>query len=160
MANYLDETGLNQYTQALKNGSLKVGKSAEADSVNAENIQGIIPLSKVPKAALDRLYKVANQEAMLNLTLEDIQEGDSVQVLDTKVMYLFTDESKIGTMDAFTEYSAGIAAHATSADSADNANSADSVAWAGITGKPSQYPSEDKAIPASVISSIIEGTYE
>lgn len=160
MANYLDETGLNQYTQALKNGSLKVGKSAEAESVNAENIQGIIPLSKVPKAALDRLYKVANQEAMLNLTLEDIQEGDSVQVLDTKVMYLFTDESKIGTMNAFTEYSAGIAAHATSADSADNANSADSVAWAGITGKPSQYPSEDKAIPASVISSIIEGTYE
>lgn len=175
MANYLDETGLNQYTQALKNGSLKVGKSVEADSVNAENIQGIIPLSKVPKAALDRLYKVANQEAMLNLTLGDIQEGDSVQVLDTKVMYLFTDESKIGTMDAFTEYSAGIAAHATSADSADNAqnavhatnadnatnaNSADSVAWAGIIGKPSQYPSEDKAIPASVISSIIKGTYE
>lgn len=43
MANYLDEIGLNQYTQALKNGSLKVGKSAEAESVDAENIKGTIP---------------------------------------------------------------------------------------------------------------------
>lgn len=174
MANYLDEIGLNQYTYALKNGSLKVGKSAEAESVDAENIKGTIPLSKIPMAALDRLYKVANQAAMLGLTLDDIQEGDSVQLLDTKVMYVLTDESKIGTMDAFTEYSAGIAAHATSADSAStaqnavhatnadnatNADSADAVAWTGITGKPSEFPSEDKAIPASVISSIIEGTY-
>lgn len=174
MANYLDETGLNQYTQALKNGNLKVGKAAEAEKVAAANIDGVIPISKIPQGALERLTKVADEAALLALTAEQVQLGDTVQLLDTKVMYVVVDESKLGTKDAFTEYVAGTATkaaeadHATNADSATNATNAtnatkadeaDAAPWAGITGKPEKFPSEDEAIDSDTIASIIAGTY-
>lgn len=38
MTSYLDTIGLNQYTKALKDGTLKVGKAAEAEKVAADKI--------------------------------------------------------------------------------------------------------------------------
>lgn len=174
MANYLDETGLNQYTTALKDGTLKVGKAGEAEKVAAANIDGVIPLSKIPKGAVEDLHVVANQTAMLALTKDSVQNGDTVKLSDTGLMYFVKDETKLGTMDAFEVYAAGSASkaleadHATNADNATNATnatnansakSADEVAWSGIKGKPATYPADSKAISSDTISAIIAGTY-
>ena len=58
MANYLDEAGLNQYTTALKDGTLKVGAAGAADEVPASGIQGTIDIANLPAGALERLKAV------------------------------------------------------------------------------------------------------
>jgi len=49
---------LNQYTTALKNGTLKVGAAGAADEVPASGIQGTIDIAKLPAGALERLKTV------------------------------------------------------------------------------------------------------
>ena len=42
-------------------------------------IHGVIDISHIPAAALERLVKVADKTARLALTIKDVQKGDSVQ---------------------------------------------------------------------------------
>lgn len=139
MANYLDAAGLNQYTTALKNGTLKVGAAEAADSVPASGIDGIIPMANIPQGAQERLVVVADEAARLALTSANVQDGDTVKQSDTNIMYYVKDSSKLGTndaADAFEVYRAGMAAHA---DSADNATNAAAAPWSGITNKPEEF---------------------
>jgi hypothetical protein len=91
---FLDASGLNQYTQALKNGTLKVGKAQDASTAfyashaDATGLIGIIPIDNLPQGALEKLVKVANQTKRFQLTQDDVQNGDSVLQLDTNVMYM------------------------------------------------------------------------
>lgn len=87
------------------------------NNVPATKISGVLNISQIPTTALERLYVVANKTALLALTSEQVQNGDTVKVTsyadgsETPIskMFLVVDESKLGTsdaIDAFTEYTA------------------------------------------------------
>ena len=184
MQNFLDASGLNRYTQALKGGQLIAGRAVDsskadyakdastafyASHASATGLIGVIPLANIPQGAIERLVKVANNTAMLALTANDVQNGDSVLTIDNNHMYIVTDKEKLGTMDAFTEYSAGTATHALQADnathaaSADNANeaahaasadTATNVAWTGVLNKPTEFKPELHTQDASTITKL------
>lgn len=156
----LDVAGLNLFISKLKDGTLIVGK---AGSVDAADINGNIPLNKLPAAALERITIVATDAARLALTSADVQNGDSVKVTETGLMFAVVDEEKLGTdnaEEAFTEYVVGTAAKAALADA---------VPWSGITDKPEAFTPEAhthtptecgvSAIPDATIEAIISGTY-
>ena len=99
--------------------------TARIPNLDASKITtGTIDIDRLPQGALERLVKVADQAARYALTISDVQLGDTVQQLDTGVMYVVTDVTKLDSADGYTEYTAG---------------SATSVPWSGVTGKPSDY---------------------
>lgn len=148
MAKYLDSTGLTHLVQKLKKDvipAVKVKAAAKADtaakadvatkanSVDAANINGVIPISKIPQGALERVVTVADDTARFKLTTSQVQLGDTVKVTSTGRMYIVIDESKLTAEAGYMEYAAG---HAATADSATNASA---VPWTGVTGKPSTF---------------------
>lgn len=82
---------------------------------------GTVDIARLPQGALERLIKVANEAARYALTTADVQLGDTVQQLDTGIMYVVTDTDHLDSAAGYTEYTAGTAA---------------SVPWSGVTGKP------------------------
>ena len=190
MQNFLDASGLNRYTQALKNGQLIAGRAIDsskadyakdastafyASHASATGLIGIIPMANIPKGAIEKLVQVADQTAMLALTSDDVQVGDSVKNLKTGRLYIVVDESKLGTMDAFVEYSAGTAVKADVADwaidashannannaleavhatTATDASSADSVEWANVQNKPTEFTPTLHTQDASTITKL------
>ena len=87
----------------------------DASKVNT----GTLPLSVVPKAALERVVHVTNQAARFQLTTDTVQLGDTVIQDDTGVMYIVVDESKLNTAEGYEEYAATTATNALHADEAD-----------------------------------------
>lgn len=77
-----------------------------------------IPISKIPAAALERLYVVESQSAAMSLT---IQEGDVVQIGSGGPMYFCVSESASTFATKFKVFTAGAAT---------------SVPWSGVTGAP------------------------
>lgn len=148
MAKYLDSTGLTHLVQKLKTDvipKVKVNAAAKADSastaavatkansVDAANINGVIPISKIPQGALERVVTVPDDTARFKLTTSQVQLGDTVKVTSTGRMYIVIDESKLTSAAGYMEYAAG---HAATADTATNASA---VPWSGVTGKPSTF---------------------
>ena len=86
-------------------------------TLNADRLPEI-PISKIPAAAMERLYVVTSQSAAMSLT---IQEGDVVQIGSGGPMYFCVSESASTFATKFKEFTAG---------------SATSVPWSGVTGKP------------------------
>lgn len=82
-------------------------------TLNADRLPEI-PISKIPAAAMERLYVVESQSAAMSLT---IQEGDVVQIGSGGPMYFCVSESASTFATKFKEFTA-------------------SVPWSGITGKP------------------------
>ena len=196
MQRFLDASGLNRYTQALKNGQLIAGRAKDsskadyaqdastafyASHASALGLIGVIPLANIPQGAIEKLVKVADASAMLALDGSKVQNGDSVLTLDNNHMYIVTDEDQLGTMNAFTEYSAGTATHALEADKATHATSADkaneathaasankaneathaesadtatNVAWTGVLNKPTEFKPELHTQDASTITKL------
>lgn len=115
MAKYLDQNGLKYYTQKIKNGTIVAGKSL------ASGIQGVIDISHLPQGALERVVQVADDTARFKLTVSQVQLGDTVKVLSSKMMYIVIDESKLSSAAGYMEYTAGQASQ---------------VPWSGVTGKP------------------------
>lgn len=106
-------------------GSKNVSISTTLSDFDASKItSGTIDIDRLPKGALERLTVVANNTAKLALTKDSVQNGDTVKLTDTGVMYYVKDDSKLGTEAAFEVYTAG---------------SATSVPWSGVTDKPSSY---------------------
>lgn len=148
---FLDINGLNYYTGKLKDGTLKVGASSSADKVPASGITGIIDISHIPAAAIERLTVVADDDARLALTESDIQLGDTVKVTSTGKMYFVKNTSSLGTKDAFEEYTVGTASQATYAETANKANS---VEWTNVSNKPSEYTPSSHNHSSSNITSM------
>lgn len=86
-------------------------------TLNADRLPEI-PISKIPAAALERLYVVDSKSAAVAL---EIQEGDVVQIGSGGPMYFCISESASTFATKFKEFTAG---------------SATSVPWSGVTGKP------------------------
>ena len=102
---------------------LKAGTAITA--IAAEKITGVLDIANIPASVVERLSIVENDEARLALTSEQVQNGDSVKVVDTGLMYFVKDDTKLGSPDtaaqAFEVYTVGSAA---------------SVPWSGVTEKP------------------------
>lgn len=77
--------------------------------------KGVLPLSVIPQAALERLVKVANQAARYKLTENDVQLGDSVLQVDTGIMYIVVDSKNLSNDEGYQEYKAGTATSANTA---------------------------------------------
>lgn len=88
-------------------------------TINADRLPEI-PISKVPAAAMERLYVVESQSAAMSLT---IQEGDVVQIGSGGPMYFCVSESASTFATKFKEFTAG---------------SATSVPWSGVTNAPTK----------------------
>lgn len=131
LQNKVIDTALNGkaplvHTHAASDVTSGTFNIARIPNLDASKItSGTIDIARLPKGALERLVKVANQAARYALTADDVQLGDTVQQLDTGVMYVVTDETKLDSADGYTEFTAGAAS---------------SVPWTGVTGKPNDYP--------------------
>ena len=90
----------------------------DASKVN----QGTLPLSVVPKGALERVVHVTNEAARFQLTTATVQLGDTVIQDDTGIMYIVVDESNLNSASGYEEYAAATAADALHADEADTAD--------------------------------------
>ena len=99
--------------------------SADIISLDASKLTGIIPIERLPKAAVPTLVRVLDSAARFALTIDDIQKGDTVKQMDTDKMYYVVDDTKLNTEEGYEPYTAGAAS---------------SVPWSGVTGKPSTYP--------------------
>lgn len=88
-------------------------------TINADRLPEI-PISKIPAAAMERLYVVKSQSAAMSLT---IQEGDVVQIGSGGPMYFCVSESASTFATKFKEFTAG---------------SATSVPWSGVTNAPTK----------------------
>ena len=95
-----------------------------SSSLNASKLTGTIDIARLPQGALERVITVADQTARFALTTSSVQLGDTVKQLDTGVMYVVVNESKLNSNDGYLEYTAG---------------SASSVPWSGITSKPTEF---------------------
>lgn len=82
---------------------------------------GTLPLSVIPKGAMERLVKVANETARFALTEDDVQLGDSVLQMDTDVMYVVIDTSNLNNASGYEEYAAGTSLVAETAEKVRNA---------------------------------------
>lgn len=132
---------------ATFDGSENIEINATLSNFDASKITtGTIDIARLPKGALDNLVLVANDAARLALTTEDVQNGDTVKVTETGILYLVSDETKLGTAEAFTEYTAG---RATAID------------WTGVENKPAEFKPEAHTHKSSDITAMTgyTGTY-
>ena len=83
-----------------------LGSKANLDS------DGLIPVSEIPPMAMEHMKLVQTTADMYNLTIDDVQNGDTVFVNETKVMYLVIDETKLDQAAGYKEYAAGTASRA------------------------------------------------
>ena len=98
----------------------------EITDIDASKIKsGVVDIERLPPAVIERMTKVANRAARLALTKEKVQKGDTVKELDTGLMYMVIDDSKLNSDDGYEIYTAG---------------SASAVPWSGVTGKPNIFP--------------------
>lgn len=88
-------------------------------TLNADRLPEI-PISKIPAAAMERLYVVESQSAAMSLT---IQEGDVVQIGSGGPMYFCVSESASTFAAKFKVFTAGAAT---------------SVPWSGVTNAPTK----------------------
>lgn len=108
-------------------------------TLNADRLPEI-PISKIPAAAMERLYVVESQSAAMSLT---IQEGDVVQIGSGGPMYFCVSESASTFATKFKMFTAGTAS---------------SVPWSGVTNAPtklSQFTND-----SGFITSIPEQSWE
>ena len=88
-------------------------------TLNADRLPEI-PISKIPAAAMERLYVVESQSAAMSLT---IQEGDVVQIGSGGPMYFCVSKSASTFATKFKIFTAGAAT---------------SVPWSGVTNAPTK----------------------
>ena len=90
-------------------------------NAKADLIGGLVPITQIPPAAIERLIIVANQVARFALTTASVQNGDTVKQSDTGEFYYVIDQTNLNNASGYAIYTAGTAS---------------SVAWTGITGVP------------------------
>ena len=83
-----------------------------ADIIVTLDSQGLIPINEIPPAAIEHMVTVANDTARFALTTDDVENGDTVYVDATKVMYLVINDTHLDSETGYKEYSAGIATKA------------------------------------------------
>lgn len=100
-------------------------------------VSGVIPLSQIPPAALERLVVVADQTSRYALTTATVQNGDSVYQTDTSTMYMVKDDTNLANSNGYQVYSAGTAVNFSGSLSGDvtGGQSSTAIAASTVTGK-------------------------
>lgn len=98
-------TGAAKADRVPFNGSQNI--DINVTELDATKVKGLLPLSSIPKAALDNMITVSADDDRFALTSDQVQTGDSVYVSDTDKMYLVIDDTKLNLLDGYQEYSAG-----------------------------------------------------
>ena len=99
-------------------------ESDDIVSLDASKLTGMVDIARLPKGALERVIIVENDEARFALTTEEAQNGDTIKVNDTGLMYFVKDQENLANEDGYAQYTAG---------------SATTVPWSGVTDKPTSY---------------------
>lgn len=81
---------------------------------------GIIPISQIPPAVIERMVLVSDDNARFQLTKSQVQNGDTVKVLTTNKMYLVVDDDNLDTEAGYSVYVAGRAAEAVADEDGNN----------------------------------------
>ena len=114
-------------------------------SIAASKITGVLNISNIPAAALERVYVytgVATLPENAGLTTSQVQTGDVVKINSTGLMYVVKNDSNLGSSTAYEPFVAGTAA---------------SVPWTGVTGTPttlSGYGITDAQPLSTVLTSL------
>ena len=82
---------------------------------------GTVPLARLPHGCLERLVIVQDDTARYALTTAEVQQGDTVKVIETSTMYFVVDDTQLANSSGYVAYTAGAAS---------------AVDWSAITGKP------------------------
>ncbi len=114
-------TGSGDVVTIQENGKISADILPELESLDASKLTGTIDIARIPHGALERLTVVADDTARFALTNEQVQNGDTVKVASSNIMYFVVDDTKLSTEDGYEVYTAGTAT---------------AVAWTGVTGKP------------------------
>ena len=101
----------------------KINTSARgaANGVASLDADGLVPITQMPPAAIERLTIVADQAARYALTTATVQNGDTVKQSSDGLMFFVVDDTKLDQAAGYEAYTVG---------------SASSVPWSGVTGKP------------------------
>lgn len=88
---------------------------AETDALldgKADLVDGKVPLSEIPPAAIERMVTVSDDTARFALTTATVQLGDTVKVTSTNKMYMVVDVEHLDSEAGYQVYVAGRAAEA------------------------------------------------
>jgi len=103
---------LNGVTSAIQtqlNGKEVSSNKGIASGYASLDVNGLVPTTQMPPAALERLVVVADQTARFTLTTATVQNGDTVYQTDTATMYFIKDDTNLGNASGYQAYSAGTA---------------------------------------------------
>lgn len=121
-------------------GSFNSTINTTLNGIDASKItSGTINIDRLPHGALERLTVVENDAARFKLTKTQVQNGDTVKVVNTKKMYFVKDENQLSSEKGYEEYTVGTAT---------------AVDWSGVQNKPSQFPPSAHNQPSSTINSM------
>lgn len=105
---------------------------SESLSHKADLVNGTVPLSQIPPAAIEREFVVENDTARFALTTEEVQLGDTVRVVATNRMYLVIDTDYL---DSELGYQVYVAGKATEAVADQNGDTIDTTYVKKVSGK-------------------------
>lgn len=95
-----------------------------SSAIDASKITGLVKIENLPATVIERIKTVENDAARFALTAATVQNGDTVKVVATGLMYYVKDDTKLNSEAGYEIYTAGAAA---------------SVPWTGITGLPATF---------------------
>ena len=72
----------------------------------ARNVEGVLDISNIPPVALERVYSVQTDRERFELTTDQVQNGDTVRVIETMKMFLVVDDTKLDSEDGYAVYTA------------------------------------------------------
>lgn len=111
-----DEENSTWYEFAVGGGGGNSYTKAETDALLADKADldndGLIPLNQIPPAAMEHMVSVANDTARFALTTDDVQNGDTVYVESSELMYMVVDDEELDNENGYLSYAAGTASRA------------------------------------------------
>lgn len=111
---FLNKRGLLTLLSIIKEHWAKIVRRGQPNGVAELDENQLIPLDRIPKTALDNLVKVENNEQRLLLTKNDVQNGDSVLVLDDgsdehlESLYLVVDDTQLDSENGYVFYHSSV----------------------------------------------------
>ena len=111
---FLNKRGLSTLFSIIKENWAKIVRRGQPNGVAELDENQLIPLDRIPKTALDNLVKVETNEQRLLLTNNDVQNGDSVLVLDDgsdehlESLYLVVDDTQLDSENGYVFYHSSV----------------------------------------------------
>jgi hypothetical protein len=102
---YLD--GVTSAIQTQLNAKEATANKGIANGYASLDANGLVPVTQMPPAALERLVVVADQTARFALTTATVQNGDTVLQNNTTTMYFIKDDTNLNNSSGYQQYSAG-----------------------------------------------------